>query len=109
MEAYMEHYDLSTPYDEADLNYCCSVMQTLNFSGIVGLAALAGLMWKLWRSSHTVVERCLCAILFFILCYEAIVFTYRFAFYVILLETRIKERAKESGISAMNARIEEGD
>ncbi len=97
LEAYMNHYDLSTPYDEADLNYCCSVLQSLNFSGIVGFTALIGFMWSLWRRSRTAADRCMCAILIFILCYEAILFTYRFAFYVIILEARIKDRQAQRG------------
>ena len=41
IESYMLKHSFVTPYDEGEsLNYCSSIMQTLNFSGIVGLVLL---------------------------------------------------------------------
>ena len=94
LEPYMNYYELSTEYDEDNLNYCCTMLQTLNFSGILGFLALVAYLVSLRKGIKSRISIGMFWILIFIMCYESIMFTYRFAFYIILIEafSRSKER-----------------
>ncbi len=93
LEPYMLTNGLSTAYDEVNLNYSCSMVQTLDYSGIIGITVLVAFLFSLYRK---VVKRAkgllidgvvsadcikpLFWLLIFILSYESILFTYRFCF-----------------------------
>lgn len=101
IESYMLKHSFVTPYDEGEsLNYCSSIMQTLNFSGIVGLVLLIMVFISQARKIKGVLKTrrqtqityngnamiSLFCILLFVTCYEAILFSYRFAFFMCVLE-----------------------
>ncbi len=89
---YISFYGLNTGYDDfVSLEYCCTLLQCLNFSGIFALGALLVVWMKFWRGSRTSICKCLCIILLFIMCYESILYSYRFAFYLLLVYSWKKE------------------
>lgn len=99
--AYMQANDIATMYDEANLNYASSIVQTLNYSGIVGELSLLGYYYHMFckcRLSgvrrHGIREKVfgdgvamtMLILLVYTSFFEAILFTYRFAYLVILVE-----------------------
>lgn len=100
LEPYMLYYGMSTEFDEGNLNYTASFIQTLNFSGIVGFCVLAifigNLIIRTIAISNVRDERnylygkgvlwSLLFLIIFIMSFEAMLFTYRFAFYMIVYE-----------------------
>lgn len=116
--AYMLKNGISTPFDEANLNYGASIVQTLVFSGILGVLSLVLYMIHITRSAvksgalkgnvfsigaaayEDGLRISLPVLIIFMLCYESILFTYRFAFLVILAEAlvRIKYDCSEENL-----------
>ena len=108
LEPYIEYYGLYTAFDEANLNYSASVVQTLNYSGVVGLFSLFVFLvyyWKYSRCKRTVLEytslsdgngvtTALFFLIVFIICYESIMFTYRFAFLITLYEAVCRQQSQ---------------
>lgn len=94
LSAYMKFNSISTPWDESNLNNCCSLFQTLDFFGIIGFVALLVYLGSIVRKSRGKVGFPLVTILVFIMSYESILFMYRFAFLIIILEAvnRIERR-----------------
>lgn len=102
VSGYMLKNNISTIYDELrNLNYCASIPQTLLYSGIVGeLSFIAYLISKYLSIKETVglmkrTTKCffdsgllitLMLILLYELMYESILFSYRFAFIIIIIE-----------------------
>lgn len=87
VEAYMLKNSITTPFDELLLNYMCSFLQTLNFSGIVGFIFLLNYIFAIWKKiKNNLISRGIFLILIFIMSYEAILFSYRFAFLFIIME-----------------------
>lgn len=84
--SYLEYYGLKTGFDSDGLNYCASWLQTLNCSGIVGLLFLVLFLFRLFLRCHGRVSKTLCVLLAVVMAYESILFSYRFAFLLILLE-----------------------
>lgn len=109
LEPYMLEHRITTLFDEGNLNYTASIVQTLIFTGIIGWISLilfiGSMILKVRRitakeslRNHLYESGTLWAMLFlfvFIICYEAVMYTYRFAFYMILLEGLIKQYEKE--------------
>ena len=107
LEPYMNENNISTYYDEWNLNYCASFIQTLNYSGIIGLLSITFLMINyLFKAinlrdyKNNLVFVFLLSLLF-IFAYESILFTYRFAFLIVIFESVVssgeKYRQKKSG------------
>ncbi|WP_390410509.1 hypothetical protein [Lacticaseibacillus jixiensis] len=100
--AYMSRYGISTIYDETNLNYAASIIQVGLFSGIIGLASLLIYLGTLLArtvhamkvmTSQSLRPACLIAMylyLIVILSYEAVLFSYRFAFVLIIFEATIR-------------------
>lgn len=88
--SYMSYNALSTGFDSDGLNYCATWIQTLNYSGIVGFCALVFYVGSLFRQCKGRMSRALCVVLIVVMAYESILFSYRFAFMVILLEGFIR-------------------
>lgn len=84
--SYLGYYGLETGFDSDGLNYCASWLQTLNCSGIVGFLFLAHFTFRLFLRCHDRVSKVLCVLLVVVMAYESILFSYRFAFLLILLE-----------------------
>lgn len=85
IQAFMQTNGLSTPFDETNLNACCTILQTLNFSGIFAFIALLGYNLQEYRKSYGPVSRAMTLIMFYIMCYESILFSFRFAFLTIMI------------------------
>ena len=96
IQPYMEYHNLSTMFDESNLNYMCSMLQVLNYSGVVGLILLflyCGEIYKLVKTNMSL--KLLFFIIVFVMCYESILFSYRFAFlYIILLAEKNIEKSR---------------
>ena len=106
---YMQKYGIRTLFDEGNLNYMASFVQILVFTGIIGWTSLVvfigNLILKVRRvtmnnslGAHLYGSSALWTMLFlfiFIICYEAVMYTYRFAFYFVLLEALIKQYREE--------------
>lgn len=84
--SYLGYCGLETGFDSDGLNYCASWLQTLNCSGVIGFLFLALFMSRLFLRCHGHVSRTLCVLLAVVMAYESILFSYRFAFLLILLE-----------------------
>lgn len=114
LEPYMLFYGLSTAYDEGNLNYTATFLQALNYSGIMGLCFLFAYICSLFSYTKKVLAKqsnreheysynVLWSILFiiiFIMSFEAMMFSYRFAFYIIIYESLCRKFVEErnSGI-----------
>lgn len=98
LEPYMLANNITTLYDEVNLNYSCSMVQTLDYSGIAGMIVFVGYLISLYRKMikrkdsiniNSIVEadcvKPLFWLLIFILSYESILFTYRFCFLITML------------------------
>lgn len=85
IQPYMLLHNMRTPYDEANLNACCTVFQTLNFSGIFALISLLLFVRAEYKKSTGTIERALVFAMLFIMCYESILFSYRFTFLSIMI------------------------
>lgn len=91
VESYMLKNNISTPFDEANLNYMCSFLQTLNFSGIIGFTLLLNYLFSIWKKvKNNTILKGMFFILNFVMGYETILFSYRFAFLYIILNNNIK-------------------
>ncbi|WP_158572441.1 hypothetical protein, partial [Collinsella sp. AF33-16] len=88
--SYMSYNALSTGFDSDGLNYCATWIQTLNYSGIIGFCALVFYVGSLFKQCNGRMSRALCIVLIVVMAYESILFSYRFAFMVILLEGFIR-------------------
>lgn len=97
LEPFMKMFHISTKFDESNLNYSCSIVQTLNYSGFIGFVTLVGYLVSLKNKINKRIKdgtyyqkqasNTLYWLLVFIVSYEAILFTYRFAFLIIILES----------------------
>ena len=96
LEPYAKYYYIRTPYDENNLNYCCSMLQTLNISGVVGFVSLLAYLIHFKKGLNGQTAPALFWILVFIMCYESIMFTYRFAFYIVLIEAFARKYSLET-------------
>lgn len=113
LESYMVANNITTIYDEGDLNYCASLIQTLNYSGIVGFSFLLLFLYTHFTKCRRIIRNnrrpphvfdsnaliSLYLVIVFILLYESILFSYRFAYLFIYLEALQRLYVKE-GISA---------
>lgn len=88
--SYMAYNVLSTGFDSDGLNYCATWIQTLNYSGIIGFCSLVFYVGSLFKQCNGLMSRALCIVLIVVMAYESILFSYRFAFMVILLEGFIR-------------------
>lgn len=86
LQPYMIANGISTLYDETNLNYSCSIIQTLNYSGIIGATVLVVYLSQLKKKAIKPYQIVLWLLIVFMACYESILFTYRFAFLVLLFE-----------------------
>lgn len=100
LEPFMLYNHITTQYDENSLDYSCALLQTLNFSGIIGFCSLVLYLIKLKSKinknfkkpfvSETSFSRNVVIpmywLLIFIVSYEAILFSYRFTFLIVILE-----------------------
>ena len=92
LEPYMNHYNLATPFDERNLNYSSSMMQTLTYSGIFGFAFLFNYFVGLKKKAKDNITNALFWIVIFMLSYESILYSYRFGFLIILLEANKNQK-----------------
>ncbi len=92
----MDYYGISTGINMwgIDKDYCASIFSLLNGSGIIALIILVWLFIGYWRQAISKRIFILLEIFAFILSYEAILYTYRFAFYIILIEAFIRMDCK---------------
>ena len=86
IDSYMFKNEIVTPFDEANLNYMCSILQVLNYSGIIGIILLFNYMFKIWKKVQKNVKlKAIFFIIIFTMSYEYTLFSYRFAFLLIIL------------------------
>lgn len=110
LESFMIKNGISTIFDESNLNYASSFVQTLNYSGILGLVSLALYNYQLFvkmKKAHnhehitdvyaSDVGLTMFFIILFIMTYESILFTYRFAFIIVLYEGAIAKQSSRKG------------
>ncbi len=91
MESYMIYYHISTVYDESLLNNCASIVQTLVYFGLVGLASLVVFLLAEIKRSKGRIGFPFVIMLIYIMSYENILFYFRFAFLFIILEAINRE------------------
>lgn len=101
----MDYYGINTGINMWGISkdYCASVFSILNGAGIIGLLLLIVLIFGYWRTATCYKSKCLITILAFILCYEAILYTYRFAFYIVIIESLVEFRSDYWRETAMNS------
>lgn len=111
LEPFMLYHHWFTSLDEANLNYAATIAQTLNCSGVIGLVSLLAYLGSAGRTSFALLRAeptrrrrydsgaviALYGLLIFVISYEAILFTYRFCFLIILLEALQRGCADEGG------------
>lgn len=102
--SYMSYNALSTGFDDDGLNYCATWFQTLNYSGVIGFLALAAYAVSLFKRCKGLTSRALCIVMVVVMAYESILFSYRFAFLVILLEGFIRYENTAAEAEAGEAR-----
>ncbi|MDD4082446.1 MAG: hypothetical protein PHD05_03585 [Sphaerochaetaceae bacterium] len=84
---YMQYYSIKTPFDESDLGVFNTVFQLLNSFGLIGITFFLGIISELGKK----INLSLCAnillwVFLLVIAYENVLFSYRFAFYVILIQ-----------------------
>ncbi len=91
IENYMIQNKISTPFDEANLNYMCSILQVLNCFGMIGIVLFINYIYSIWKKiNRIIILKSLFFMMIFVMSYEGILFTYRFAFLFIILNSDIK-------------------
>ena len=92
----MDYYHISTGINMwgVDQAYCASIFSALCGEGIIGFLALVGVVVSYFRRAKSMKTKCVVILFVFTLCYEAILFTYRFAFYLIILDAMVREDEK---------------
>lgn len=99
LEPFMLYNHMSTQFDEHSLDYGCALFQTLNFSGIIGFVSLVSYLVHLkskinWRMKYSPIEESSFSrsgvipmfwLITFTISYEAILFSYRFTFLLVIL------------------------
>lgn len=94
LEPYMITQHISTAFDEKNLNYCCTLVQTLVYSGVLGFSALVFFLLNMrklcWQNvqdgqNDNGVIKALFILLLFMMSYESIMFSYRFCFIVLIM------------------------
>ena len=111
LEDYMLSNNMVTKFDEFNLNYCCSLVQTFIFSGVIGgislIAYIASLFLRYFKSKTSdisvlqnySVRNIMIGMIFlilFIFSYETILFSYRFAFLIIILESILPKKESKN-------------
>lgn len=81
---YMNHYKLSTPYDETILEMMSSLVSTFVTSGLIGGIFLIVFLLHLFKTQKLFYGKVLVLILSFMVVYESILFTYKSA--ILLVE-----------------------
>lgn len=104
LEPYMLVNGLSTSYDELNLNYSASFVQTLNYAGLFGFIFLLAYLVSLGKRCKTPICKCLFALIVVIMAYESILYTFRFAFLIIFLEAFIRAQ-NEGSVRHINNRV----
>lgn len=100
LENYMKYNNLMTNYDEERLDYCSSFTQILNYFGLIGFIFFVIYLINIYNDIKiNKIAKLLFVLLLFTLSYEAVFFTYRYA-YLILFIYGIK------GEKIMNSRKE---
>lgn len=91
IENYMIQNRINTPFDEANLNYMCSILQVLNCFGVIGIIFFINYIYSIWKKiNKIIILKSLFFMMIFVMSYEGILFTYRFAFLFIILNSDIK-------------------
>lgn len=100
VDSYVTTNGIYTIFDESNLNYGASIPQTLMFSGIFGELALLLFLYNKWRNMNTIINKlgnqktvlypdvlkAMFITMLYQLMYESTLFSYRFAFILILIE-----------------------
>lgn len=89
---YLDFHHISTGFDSENLNYCASIPQTLCYSGLLGASFLFAYLINLGTSCRSPLMFSIFLIILLVLNYESALFSYRFAFLVIILESQIGKR-----------------
>lgn len=101
LEPFVKANKIVTLFDESNLNYSATIVQTLNYSGIVGLATLMLYFFHLAKRTRSLIKLsknkktsfdsgsmvAMLLLVGFVVCYESVMFTYRFAFLIIIFES----------------------
>lgn len=90
LEPYMLSNGLSTAFDEKNLNYSASFIQTLNYAGLFGFTFLVGYLIGLGKRCKSPICVCLFVLILVIMTYESILYSFRFAFLIVILESFIR-------------------
>lgn len=86
MEAYMNYYQISTVFDEGNLNACASVIQSFVYYGIIGGCFLLFYLFTIVRKSKGNIGFPFSLLITYMMCYEGVLYYFRFAFLIIILE-----------------------
>lgn len=102
MESYMIYNNISTIYDESNLNNCASIVQTLVYSGVIGFIFLCFFIISTIKRSEGEIGFPLALLFIFFLSYDNILYYYKFAFVYILLEAINRKEQKNRPRKKMN-------
>lgn len=113
LEDFMLANHITTDFDEYNLNYCCSLVQTFIYSGVIGGAALIAYIISLFTKyfkgkrenvfvlkdyNVRVVAISMLFLILFTFMYESILFSYRFTFLIIILESVLPKKTVKTGV-----------
>lgn len=78
---YMKYNSINTKFDEANLNYCSSIIQIITNCGLLGFVFFILYLKEIWQiSKNNICSKILFIMLLFLMSYENILFSYRFCF-----------------------------
>ena len=77
----MKYNSINTKFDEANLNYCSSIIQIITNCGLLGFIFFILYLKEIWQiSKNNICSKILFIMLLFLMSYENILFSYRFCF-----------------------------
>ena len=105
MEVYVNTFNVQTGYDlYAAAGYCASFFSCLVNTGVLGAVSLLAYAFHLRKFATTPEKKVLYIVFVLILFYEAILFTYRFAFIVMILYAKDKQSERCESILSSTRR-----
>lgn len=98
IDTYMKALNLSTIYDEGNLNYMASLIGILVSSGIIATIFLMKYLVVIYKNQVSSMGKILVICFILIMAYENVLFSYRMGFYVVLIYGVMKRYRNQSEI-----------
>ena len=92
--SYVTRYNISTIYDEADLNYSVTITNRLITTGIIGFVSLILFVYQQFKTHRTTIQKMMLVIMIINFVFTAGEYSYRLAFTLILIHC-ISETGKQ--------------